>query len=161
MPWLDAVVVAAALAACLAVDRPRRALAVLGALAVVAIALTLGVATFGTEGAAEYGAGITYALVAVAGAAVGAAWVARRPAAWAPATLLAGVVIVVAGGFTFLGWLTHSQLPVSLPAALARAIVAALLGGGAGCVITGVRHLRIDAPTGESAGSVAAVERRA
>jgi hypothetical protein len=145
-PWPDILLIAAAFAACLLVDRPRRAVVALTSLAVVGLVLTFGVARFGTEGLSQYGAAISYAAITVAAGAIGAAWVARRPGAWAPATLLAGVAVVVAGGFTFVGWLTHSELPAALPAPLARAVVAALLGGGAGCVVAGVRRLRVDAP---------------
>jgi hypothetical protein len=145
-PWLDFVLVAAAFAACFLIDRPRRAILALATLAAVGVVLTIGVASFGTEGVSQYGAAISYAAITVAAAAIGAAWIARRPDAWAPATLLAGVGVVVAGGFTFLGWLTHSELPAALPAALARVVVAVLLGAGAGCVVAGVRHLRVDTP---------------
>jgi len=99
----------------------------------------------GTEGAARYGGAIAYAVVTTVGAAVAASWCARR-AAWSPATLLGGVVVLVAGGFTFAGWIVHSELPVALPAAVARLTVAVLLGAGAGCIVTGVRHLSTATP---------------
>ena len=50
--------------------------------------------------------------------------------------------MLIAGGFTFASWIVRSQLPAAMPGAPARVIVAVLIGGGAGCVASGARHLR-------------------
>ncbi len=141
-PLLPIAAGAVALALALLVDRAQRVTLMFTGLACVAIVLLVGIARFGTGGPFHDAAGILYALIAIVGALGAAVFAARRPASWSPSALLGGLAVLVAGGLTFVGWITHSQLPATLPGALARVIVAVFIGAGAGCVASGVRRLR-------------------
>src|SRR5207247_604458 len=98
--------------------------------------LLFGVARFGTGGWLHDIGGVVYASIAAGGSVGAAVWASRRPQAWSPAALLGALAALIAGGFTFATWITHSQLPVALPGTLARGIVAVLIGAGAGVVVS-------------------------
>jgi hypothetical protein len=98
-------------------------------------ATTLGVGT-------RLGASV-YALGAAAVSVVALVWVLRRGVhAAAPLLLVAGLFVGIAGGLTDLTELTRSQLPTTLPLAVARACVALALGLGIGLAVTGGLRLR-------------------
>jgi hypothetical protein len=123
----------------------RSAIAISLALAVIATVLLIagrwGATTESTAtklGAAVYGlAGIALGIAALA-------WLlrARDPSAATPAVLVAGVVIVIAGGLADVGMLGHAELPTDLSPFLARLSVAVCLGTGAALVAAGALRLR-------------------
>jgi hypothetical protein len=88
-----------------------------------------------------------YALGGIAVAALALVWVVRRGVhAAAPLLLLAGLFLALAGGLADVTTLYRSQLPTTLPAALARLEVAVVIGLGAGIAIVGGWRLRPAAP---------------
>ncbi len=113
--------------------------------AVVATALLL-VGRWGatTESFGTKLAGAVYGLAGVVLGIAALAWLlrARDPSAATPAVLVAGIVILIAGGLAHVGLLGHSQLPTDLPALLARLSVAASLGLGVGLVAAAGLRLR-------------------
>lgn len=86
---------------------------------------------------------VVYSLGAILMAVAAVAWLVRKPE-WdaAPLVLLAGIFVVIAGGLAGITTLSHSQLPTTLPPAVARWSVAASLGIGLGLVIGAARHLK-------------------
>jgi hypothetical protein len=58
-----------------------------------------------------------------------------------PITLVAGVFLLVAGGFAGITTLTRSQVPTTLPTDVSRLGVAVALGLGTGLVVGAARHL--------------------
>lgn len=63
-----------------------------------------------------------------------------------PVVLIAAVFLLVAGGFADVTSLTRSQLPTTLPPAVARGVVMAALGLGAGLVAGAASRLRRPQP---------------
>ncbi len=61
----------------------------------------------------------------------------------APGLVIAGLFAVVAGGLGELSSLSHSTIPTSLPANLARFLVVLALGGGVALGIAGATRLRL------------------
>jgi hypothetical protein len=99
--------------------------------------------------ATKIGASV-YSIGGVALALVALVWILVRPPFNAiPAVLFAGLVVFAAGGLADLTTLTHSQLPVDLPAGLARLEVALALGLGAGLATAAALRLRPPAPSPE------------
>jgi len=146
VPWLPIAVLVIAGALALVVDGPTRAIALLVAIAAAAVLIGVGILGFGSEGAGTRASAIVYTAIAAIATGAGAVWTARRPRAWSPVLLVAGTVAIVAAGFTFLSWLTHSQLPTAMPRPLAQVLVAFVLGAGAGAVVTGALHLAEGTP---------------
>jgi hypothetical protein len=66
----------------------------------------------------------------------------RDPEAATPGVLVAGVVLVIAGGLAHVGILGHSQVATTLAPSVARLAVAATLGFGAGLVVAAAWRLR-------------------
>jgi len=88
-----------------------------------------------------------YALGGIAVAALAFVWVVRRGVhAAAPLLLLAGLFLALAGGLADVTALYRSQLPTTLPVALARLEIAATIGLGAGIAVVGGWRLRPTAP---------------
>jgi hypothetical protein len=58
-----------------------------------------------------------------------------------PMALVAGVFLLIAGGFTGITTITRSQVPTTLPASIARLGVAIALGLGTGLTVGAARHL--------------------
>jgi hypothetical protein len=77
-----------------------------------------------------------------------ALWWLRRRDAWAgaPAVLIAGLFVFVAGGLADFTTLTRSQVPTTLPASIARLTVTIALGLGLGLVIAAGSRLRAPPP---------------
>jgi hypothetical protein len=77
-----------------------------------------------------------------------ALWWLRRRDAWAgaPAVLIAGLFVFVAGGLADFTTLTRSQVPTTLPAGIARLTVTIALGLGLGLVIAAGSRLRAPPP---------------
>jgi hypothetical protein len=91
-----------------------------------------------------------YSFAGIALGAWAAAELARRrdPRDVTPLALLAAIVLTVAGGLTDLATLTRPILPTTLPPAVARMLVAAVVGTGLGAVAVAATHLaRADQPT--------------
>jgi hypothetical protein len=96
--------------------------------------------------ATKIGASI-YSLGGIALALVALVWILVRPPFNAiPAVLFAGLVVGAAGGLADLTTLTRSQLPVDVPAGLARLEVTLALGLGAGLAAAAALRLRPPAP---------------
>ena len=147
-PWPWVVLAIALCATILLASRAswwRAALAVTLTAAVIATTLLLAGRWAATTestatklGAAVYGlAGIVLGLAALV-------WLvrARDPSAATPVVLVAGVVIVIAGGLAHVGLLGHSELPTDLAPFLARLAVAVSLGTGAALVVAAALRLR-------------------
>lgn len=90
--------------------------------------------------------GIVVAVLALVGV------VRRGVRAAAPLVLLAGLFLALAGGLADVSVLYRSQLPTTLPAALARLEVAAAIGFGVALAVIGALRLR---PGGAPARDVA------
>jgi hypothetical protein len=77
-----------------------------------------------------------------------ALWWLRRRDAWAgaPAVLIAGLFVFVAGGLADFTTLTKSQVPTTLPDGVARLTVTIALGLGLGLVIAAGSRLRAPPP---------------
>jgi len=98
-------------------------------------ATTLGVGT--RLGASIYGFG------AAVVSAIALVWVVRRGLhAAAPLVLIAGLFVAIAGGLADFSVLTRSQVPTTVPDAVARAGVALALGIGIGLTVVGALRLR-------------------
>jgi hypothetical protein len=82
------------------------------------------------------------------GVCVLALWWLRRRDAWAaaPAVLIAGLFVFVAGGLADFTTLTRSQVPTTLPDGIARLTVTIALGLGLGLVIAAGFRLRAPPP---------------
>jgi hypothetical protein len=84
-----------------------------------------------------------YSLAGVALGLLALAWMWRRGAGPAvPLVLIAAMFLFVAGGLADVSSLGHSQLPTTLPATVARVLVALDLGLGAGLGAAAALHLR-------------------
>jgi hypothetical protein len=66
----------------------------------------------------------------------------RDPYDATPVVLVAAVFLLIAGGFADITSITRSQLPSTLPEALARGVVMAALGLGLGLVVAAAMRLR-------------------
>jgi hypothetical protein len=105
-----------------------------------------------TEGvSARFGASI-YSIGGIAMSVLALVWLRRRdPWSATPAVLIAGLFMLVAGGLADLTTVTRSQVPTTLPPALARLTVALALGLGAGLVVAAALRLRAPRPARELA----------
>ncbi len=147
-PWIAAAVGIAVLV--LLLSRTRWWASVLaGALVVLLVAETvhvIGLWGATTDSAATKLFASVYSIGGIAIGVVALYLVTRRdPYAATPALLLAGVVLAIAGGFADITALTRSQLPSTLPDALARLEVVLALGLGTG--IAAGAALRLKVPT--------------
>lgn len=99
--------------------------------------------------ASRVGASI-YSIGGIAMSVLALVWLRRRdPWSATPAVLIAGLFMLVAGGLADLTTLTRSQVPTTLPPALARLTVTLALGLGAGLVVAAALRLRAPRPTRE------------
>ena len=91
---------------------------------------------------AELGAGV-YSIAGWAIGVVALIWLLRRdPRDATPIVLIAALFLFIAGGLADVTSLTHSQLPTTLPPALARLTVTLALGLGLGLMVTSGLRLR-------------------
>ena len=147
-PWPWIVLAIAVFAAVVVASRTswwRAALAVTLTAAAIATALWLaGRWAATTESTATKLGGAVYGLAGITLGIAALVWLvrARDPTAATPAVLVAGVVIVIAGGLAHVGLLGHSQLPTDLSPFLARLAVAVALGAGAGLIAAAALRLR-------------------
>ncbi len=91
-----------------------------------------------------------YSLLGLAFGAYALKGLARRhadPYDAVPAALIAALVLTIAGGLAGVPALLASQLPTSLPDAVARSLVALSLGAGTGAVLLSATRLRRPPPT--------------
>jgi len=148
-PWVAGAVVLAALVVVVSRTRVWRSLFafVLTILTLAELAHVIGLwgastASFGTKlGQSAYSlAGIALGLFALV-------WTWRKGSDSAvPIVLVAAIFFFVAGGLSDITTLGNSQVPSTLPAAVARLVVTVTLGLGAGLTVAAVLRLRSTAP---------------
>ncbi len=91
---------------------------------------------------AELGAGV-YSIAGWVIGLVALIWLVRRdPRDATPIVLIAALFLFIAGGLADVTSLTHSQLPTTLPPAIARVTVTLALGLGFGLMVTAALRLR-------------------
>jgi hypothetical protein len=120
----------------------------LAALIVVEAVHVAGIWTASYSGVMSRVGNNTYSLVGIVLGAWAIARLARSDDARdaTPLAFVAGIVLVVAGGFTDLASLTRPVLPTRLPHELARALIAVVIGIGTGVVVTAGTHLSREQP---------------
>jgi hypothetical protein len=127
-----------------------------GALAVTVVAELAHVIGLWDASTASTGTKLVESLYSIGGIALGVlalVWMARRSAeAAVPIVLIAAIVLVVAGGLADITTLGRSQLPTTLPPALARVLVTVTLGLGVGMVAATLARLRLVSPGRPSGG---------
>lgn len=150
-PWpyvIGALVLAVGLFAACRTRWWRQCLA--GALAITIVAELLHVIGLWDASTAAAGTKLVESLYSIGGIALGVlalVWMARRGAeAAVPIVLIAAIVLVVAGGLADITSLANSQLPTTLPPALARVLVMVTLGLGVGLVAATLARLRLVSP---------------
>jgi hypothetical protein len=147
-PWvLGAVVLAAAV---IALCRTRRWVAVMQwALALLIVSETIHIVGAWQATTASIGSRAVASIYSVGGVIVcvlALVWMRRRdPWAATPAVLIAGLFVLVAGGLADVTALARSQIPTTLPDAVARLTVTIALGVGTGLVVAAGMRLRAPA----------------
>ena len=144
-PWVAGAIVLAA--AVVLLSRTRRWVAVMqAALAVLLVSETVHVVGAWQATTASIASRTVSSIYSIGGVVVcvlALVWMRRRdPWAATPAVLIAGLFILVAGGLADVTALTRSQIPTTLPDALARLTVTIALGVGSGLVIAAGMRLR-------------------
>jgi hypothetical protein len=120
------------------------------ALAILIVSETIHVVGAWQASTASLGSRLLASIYSIGGIAVCvlALWWLRRRDAWAgaPAVLIAGLFVFVAGGLADFTTLTRSQVPTTLPDGIARLTVTIALGIGLGLVIAAGSRLRAPPP---------------
>jgi hypothetical protein len=120
------------------------------ALAILIVSETIHVVGAWQASTASLGSRLLASIYSIGGIAVCvlALWWLRRRDAWAgaPAVLIAGLFVFVAGGLADFTTLTRSQVPTTLPDGIARLTVTIALGIGLGLVIAAGSRLRSPPP---------------
>jgi hypothetical protein len=146
-PWLWLIGAVALAAAVVALARTRRWVVVMqAALALLIVSETIHVVGAWQATTASVGSRAVSSIYSIGGILVcvfAFIWMRRRdPWAATPAVLIAGLFVLIAGGLADVTALTRSQIPTTLPDALARLTVTIALGVGTGLVIAAGARLR-------------------
>jgi hypothetical protein len=144
-PWIIGAVALAA--AVVALARTKRwVVAVQAALALLIVSETIHVIGAWQATTASVGSRAVSSIYSIGGILVcifALIWMRRRdPWAATPAVLIAGLFVLIAGGLADVTALTRSQIPTTLPDAVARLTVTIALGVGTGLVIAAGARLR-------------------
>ncbi len=144
-PWIIGAIALGALLVALA--RTRRWVGVIQiALAVLIVSETIHVVGAWQATTASVGSRTVSSIYSIGGiivCIVALIWMRRRdPWAATPAVLIAGLFVLIAGGLADVTALTRSQIPTTLPDAVARLTVTLALGLGTGLVIAAGARLR-------------------
>ena len=144
-PWIIMAIALAVVVVALA--RTRRWVVVMqAALALLVVSETIHVIGAWQATTASIGSRAVSSIYSIGGILVcifALVWMHRRdPWAATPAVLIAGLFVLIAGGLADVTALTKSQIPTTLPDALARLTVATALGVGTGLVIAAGARLR-------------------
>jgi len=152
-PWLAS---ATLLAGAVIVGSRTRAWSTIAAAALAVLVVTESLHVLGTWVGSDATIGNrlgenAYSVTAVLLAVAALIWV-RRSDAWvaAPAVLIAGLFMAIAGGVSDLAVLSRSQLPTTLAPGLARLTVTAALGLGTGLAVGAALRLRSAPPDNEA-----------
>jgi len=120
------------------------------ALLILVVSETIHVVGAWQASTASFGSRLLASIYSIGGilVCVLALWWLRRRDAWAgaPAVLIAGLFVFVAGGLADFTTLTRSQVPTTLPDGIARLTVTIALGIGLGLVIAAGSRLRAPPP---------------
>jgi hypothetical protein len=146
-PWSWVVLAIALAAVVVGLCRTRRWVGVMqAALALLVVSETIHVVGAWQATTASIGSRAVSSIYSIGGILVcifALVWMRRRdPWAATPAVLIAGLFVLIAGGLADVTALTKSQIPTTLPDALARLTVAIALGVGTGLVIASGSRLR-------------------
>jgi hypothetical protein len=150
-PWPSVLLALLVAALVIGVGRTRhwRTVLAVGTGALVACALAHAIGNW-AESSAAFGTKASESIYSIAGVALGVlalGWMWRRGTeAAVPFVLVASVFLLVAGGLADISTLGHSQVPSSLPPAIARIVVACTIGLGIGLAATAAMRLRVISP---------------
>jgi hypothetical protein len=148
-PWVVGAVLLAALVVVLSRTRAWRTVFVV-ALVVLTVTELVHVIGLWDASTASFGTKLGESAYSLAGIALGLlalGWIWRRGAESAvPIVLVATIFLFVAGGLADVTSLGNSQIPSTLPAALARLLVTVTLGVGAGLAVAAGWRLRPSNP---------------
>jgi hypothetical protein len=148
-PWVIGAVLLAALVVALARTRSWRTvfMVVLALLTVAEIVHVIGLWGGSTASTGTKLGESAYSLAGILLGLVGLGWMWRKGAESAvPLVLVAAIFLFVAGGMADITTLGNSQIPSTLPAGVARLLVAVTLGLGAGLALAAALRLRPATP---------------